>query len=312
MTFNLLHGRLSRLLLMTALIWTFAGSTGGQQCGPPFLPPIQPPPFQPSPPAPAVGFSYRCIQLKCTFVADSFQQPAEADIRSYAWDFGHDNQMGAGPTNVHDFPPGTFTVKLTVTYDTGALTVATRNVVVQAAPTRAHFYYNAGPNGTLDPYGNPVGLLIYFIGDTVNPNHPYTRYYYEWTFGDGTPLFLGGGSNPTHYYAQPGTYIAKLYVSEHCVVPEHCGDPSIILGEDTAELTIIVVNRPPTPDFTSSCTQSGCTLDASLSRDDGQGASGIASYETDADRRGRPCALGRSSGLVQSRRIHMYVRRQRP
>ena len=49
---------------------------------------------------------------------------------------------------------------------------------------------------------------------------------YDWDFGDGTTL-ANGGPTPTHSYATPGTYVAKLTVTDN----EGCSTTRIFTGQ---------------------------------------------------------------------------------
>lgn len=53
------------------------------------------------------------------------------------------------------------------------------------------------------------GVLLFDIGGVQNVN------FYEWDFGDVSPLEYGAGPKP-HTYAQPGSYIVKLKMGNDC------------------------------------------------------------------------------------------------
>jgi PKD repeat protein len=270
---------------VAGIIVVFAALGLWAQCEP-IEPQSGPPAVQPPPAVLGVDFTAHCIRTRCTFIAASFQQPIEADIRSYSWDFGDGPILGAGGFNVHEYvfsePSRNFLVTLNVTFDSGASTTASHIVTAKLAETHADFFYRpelVGPGpAPIDADGNPLGLYMYFDSYYNNPN-PDTQYFYSWFFGDGSPECIDPvqcGRRPHHYYAQPGNYVVRLTVEER--VRLH---PEVLVGTDTKELQIVAKNRPPRPDFTAPCTVQGCTFDAAPSLDDGQGASGVTSWSWD-------------------------------
>ena len=117
------------------------------------------------------------------------------------WTFG-DTTTGTGVSPAHTYAlPGTYTVGLTVTDNSGGtntishpITVSAANVLPTAAFTSAATNLNATFNGggSTDSDGTITG--------------------YSWTFGDTT---TGTGVSPAHTYALPGTYTVGLTVTDN-------------------------------------------------------------------------------------------------
>jgi chitodextrinase len=131
----------------------------------------------------------------------SASSDADGSIASYAWSFG-DGASASGATVSHAYAaPGNYTVTLTVTdnratTDTDTATVSASN----RAPTA-----NAGP----DKSGTAGVALSFASTGSSDPDGTITTY--SWTFGDGG---TAAGANPNHAYATPGTYIARLTVTD--------------------------------------------------------------------------------------------------
>ncbi len=126
----------------------------------------------------------------------NFTNLSSGDELTYAWDFG-DGTTSSNPAPQHVYSSyGTYTVQLTVSNPTGDDTAAAEitlteplqsvQAVVSAAPT------NTQPNVMIqfDSSGS--------TGDIAT---------YAWDFGDGT---TSDQPNPTHMYAQTGTFTATL------------------------------------------------------------------------------------------------------
>jgi PKD repeat protein len=145
-------------------------------------------------------------------------------IVSFAWNFG-DGETATGTTPSHAFArAGTYTVTLTVTdhggltaTDTARVTVANRPPV---ATTDAERTLTVGTAVTLADRGS------YDLDGSITS--------YGWTFGDG-----GSAAGPTvdHTYAVPGTYMAKLTVTDDLGAQ----------GSGTCMVTVTSAPPPPPP-----------------------------------------------------------------
>ena len=109
---------------------------------------------------------------------------------SYAWTFG-DGQTGSGANVAHVYAAvGVYTATVTAGNSAGAISATTR-VTITDVPILGLAASNDSPT--------TVGGVTHFTAtQTAGSNVSYT-----WNFGDGE---VGAGANPTHTYAQPGSY----------------------------------------------------------------------------------------------------------
>ncbi len=146
---------------------------------------------------------------------------------SFAWEFG-DGSTGTGAVASHAFAsPGTYTVRLTVTDADGASNSATTTAQIGAA--------NRAPTASAGgPYTSDVGTVVTFDASaSSDPDNDVLGY--AWTFGDGSS---GTGQRPQRAYSTPGTYTARLTVTDNRG------------GSSTAEaqVTIRAANQNPIAD----------------------------------------------------------------
>ncbi len=122
------------------------------------------------------------------------------DITSYLWDFG-DGHMGDGANPHHTYEqPGTYTVCLTITDNSGCTSTTCHEVVVEAIPN------NCEANFTWEQTDS---LTVHF-NSTSTSNHDIISY--AWTFGDGG---TASTMDPYHTYDQPGVYTVCLIITDN-------------------------------------------------------------------------------------------------
>ena len=146
-------------------------------------------------------------------------------IETYEWTFS-DGGSSTSPSLSHTFAdPGTYTATLKVTDDEGGIDTATITdivVVANQAPTA-----NAGATPLVADVDQDIAFSSAGSEDSDG-----TIESYAWTFGDGD---TSTDENPTHAYADPGTYTATL------IVTDDSGDTA------TASVTVtVVLNEAPT------------------------------------------------------------------
>ena len=119
---------------------------------------------------------------------------------TYSWNFG-DGGTTTGASPSHTFAAaGTYTVTVTATDEYGKTGTASGTVVIVGPPTvkaGSAFSVNAGASTTFSQATESGGTA------------PFT---YSWTFGDGTTA--SGSLNPSHTYANPGTFTATVTVTD--------------------------------------------------------------------------------------------------
>ncbi|MEM1093561.1 MAG: PKD domain-containing protein [Bacteroidota bacterium] len=153
-----------------------------------------------------------------TFTAVTNDMDA-TDPTTYTWDFG-DGNTGMGTTVTHTYTqPGTYTASFSATNCGGTVTeTVAPAITVAEAPFIELISIAANP---MNPeMGQTVNFTSNFRG-----TQPVTCL---WEFGDGS---TSTDCNPSHTYAQPGTYTAKLTITNEA-------------GSRSRELTI-TVSPPP-------------------------------------------------------------------
>jgi PKD repeat protein len=146
---------------------------------------------------------------------------ADGDALTYAWDFG-DSGTGSGATASHTYTTaGTYTAKVTVSDGKGGTATDSLSVTVTQANRNPTVTASRTPDGNVDP-GTSIAFSAVGAdadGDTLT---------YAWDFGDNATSNV---QNPSHSYAAPGSYAAKVTVSD--------GKG----GTANATLTVVVVGQ---------------------------------------------------------------------
>lgn len=125
----------------------------------------------------------------------------------YIWQFGDNTEVVRGITVDHAFTlPGTYTVTLTVTDNTGGVDTATVSVQIMgpAAPTASF---------TVSPSSPRVGTETMFDASNSTVGYGVTIARYNWNFGDGTSDSRDTARAP-HFYSTAGTYTVTLTVTD--------------------------------------------------------------------------------------------------
>ncbi len=184
-------------------------------------------------PLPIIDFSADptndCQPLIVNFTNLSAPTPS---VSSWLWSFGTgDASTVKSPTYIYK-NPGTFTVSLTAVSDKGCKNTSTKPDYILVHPKpKANFNFTP-PTGT----------------DFLNPEVAFhnTSAGYDnaaWNLGDGT---LTGDVNPTHTYADTGSYLVKLVVS----TLYNCEDNVSMLVK-VNEISTLYVPNAFTPDGNS-------------------------------------------------------------
>jgi len=148
----------------------------------------------------------------------------DGTIVGWGWSFG-DGTTGSTPTPSHVYArPGTYTVTLTTTDDSGLSARDTATMHVANRPPRAV----AGSDRQV-----AAGTALVFDGRS-STDADGTIVGFAWNFGDGQS---GIGASVSHAYAAAGIYTATLTVT----------DDLGGVGTDTAVVTVTGVVVPPPP-----------------------------------------------------------------
>ena len=123
----------------------------------------------------------------------------DGTIVNWTWDFGDGNVSYEQNPNHSYADNGTYTVTLTVMDDDGAINTTSKQITVANVPPIANFTYTPLSPKTLE--------VIEF--DDSSADLDGTIVNYTWDFGDGN---ISYEQNPTHIYADNGTYTVTLTV----------------------------------------------------------------------------------------------------
>ncbi len=162
--------------------------------------------------APQADFTFQSSGLNVAFLDASTGNPT-----SWSWDFG--DQMSSTAQNPrHTYgSAGTYNVTLTVTNDAGSSSKTKLVTVSQGAPPVADFSFQVN------------SLMVVFADQsTGSPTS------WSWDFGDGAKSTQ---QNPSHTYAQAGTYAVVLKATNAA-------------GSDSkTKLVTVTATKPPTAAF---------------------------------------------------------------
>ena len=191
---------------------------------------------------PKAAFDATVADLSVSFDASGTVVSEGRTIQSYSWDFGDGSDPSADPTPVHEYDEaGEYTVKLTVTDNTGATGTISKNVTPKAA--------HVAPVAVIKNVA--TSLSVAFDGTDSQTSDGATISSYEWNFGDDS---TSTNSKPTHKYAQSGTYDVSLKVTDSQ------GAASQVVTKQ-----VTVEHADPVAAFTVSATDLKVAVDASTS-----------------------------------------------
>jgi PKD repeat protein len=167
-----------------------------------------------------------------TFAAGGSSDP-DGQVTAYAWDFGDStSSTSAAPSHAYA-AIGTYTVKLTVTDNSGNTNAISHTVTVSPVVTGTDLppvaAFTAAPNPVL------TGLPVSFDASRSSDPDGGQVIGYSWDFGDST---FSTSSAPSHAYAVAGSYTVALTVTDN-------GGNS-----NTTSQTITITDRPPVAAFT--------------------------------------------------------------
>jgi PKD repeat protein len=150
----------------------------------------------PATPRPIAAFSQSTYQAQAPINVRFFNQSA-GNISSFIWNFGDGTTSNEFNPNHTYSQPGLYTVTLSVTGQGGTSNVSSQVNVLSTNPPVAAF--NASPTSGTAP------LVVSFDNQSTGQVLDV-----QWNFGDGA---VSSQSNPTHTYANVGTYTVILRVT---------------------------------------------------------------------------------------------------
>ncbi len=132
---------------------------------------------------------------------------ASNPIVNYTWNFG-DSSQGSGPVVEHVYnKAGSYTVKLTVTDNTGLKGESTWGITISEQEQNPPLAVLAGPTQAL------VGQDVTFDGSESTPGSS-SIVNYAWDFGNGKTASGKNETNVTTQYTAAGTYQVTLTVTD--------------------------------------------------------------------------------------------------
>ncbi len=196
------------------------------------------------PPAALVGEK---VLLSAKHSADS-----DGDIVSYAWDFGDgETATGQAPMLQHKYAAaGVYTLQVAVTDDDGATVSALGQIEITDTDNGTEMKRPLAVPG--DNYDVAFGDPVQFDGSQSRASHEDGQIVsFEWDFGDG---YQGGGIAPTHFYANPGPYIARLTVRDDSGLPHSAITSVTVRGRELPRIAkfkvphkIVLEDNQPQP-----------------------------------------------------------------
>ncbi len=157
----------------------------------------------------------------------------DGKILKYLWDFG-DGAQGSDASPVHVYQnPGIYTVRLTITDDSGTSTHQTFDEMIVTVNHRP--ISDAGP----DQVGIPGQDISFDASASVDPDGDIRKFH--WDFGDGA---TAEGMSVSHTYERSGKYNVLLTVYDNS---EHEAAQSF-------DETVVIINASPVAVASVSCT----------------------------------------------------------
>jgi PKD repeat protein len=190
---------------------------------------------------PVANFTSSCTTGGvCTFTSTS-TDTAPGSVVGYQWTFGDNSALGSGATATHTYAAsGTYSVKLIVTDDEGAQSVAKTIPTAVTTP-------NAAPVANFTSSCTTAGVCTFTSSST--DASPGTIASTTWNFGDAT---TGTGTPVNHTYTATNTYSVAITVTDN--------QSASTTVTKLVSVQVGAANTPPVASFTSSCTQLACTF----------------------------------------------------
>lgn len=185
---------------------------------------------------PVVDFEYSPSSPHTSDTIQFMDKSMDADgwIKSWSWDFG-DGTTSTAQNPTHSYAnDGTYIVALTVTDDYGASDNTSKTITVLNVPPTADFTFLPTSPSTAD--------TIQFMDHSSDPDGIIRSW--SWDFGDRSSSQI---RNPTHSYADAGTFEVTLTVTDDDNADVKVSRTIVVTEGKPAENA---VNEPPAAFFT--------------------------------------------------------------
>jgi chitodextrinase len=172
------------------------------------------------PPVCDIGGPYPC-QATIRFDGRRSYDP-DGVIVSYAWDFG-DGQTSTEAYIIHNYQAtGTYEVSLMVVDNDNLSSICQTTIEVHEPCGECPPLCDAA-----GPYYGVIGEPIQLDGSGSISVNTCLIVLYEWNFGDGA---TGTGSQPSHIYSAPGTFVITLTIWDSDGAASSCTTTASITG----------------------------------------------------------------------------------
>jgi PKD repeat protein len=171
---------------------------------------------------------------------------ADGDPLTYSWDFGDGSPASSGVTTAHVYTAaGTYNATLTVNDGNGGTNALVQPIVIAAAPPPA----NGPPSASFTAPPSALEATSVSFNASASSDPEGAALTYTWNFGDGTPIVTTSNPTTAHTFANSGTHVVTLTVSDG---PD---------GSSPAARPMSIVNAPPIVNAGADATrQSGQTF----------------------------------------------------
>ncbi|HEY8790490.1 MAG TPA: PKD domain-containing protein [Actinopolymorphaceae bacterium] len=151
--------------------------------------------------APTAVFTSSANKLNASF-SGTGSTDSDGTVASYSWNFGDSSALGTGASPTHAYAnSGNYSVTLTVTDNDGATNAVTRVLAISQ---------NVSPTAAFTSTKTNLVVVFDGSGSTDSDGNVVS---YSWDFGDSTAL--GTGAKPSHTYANSGTFVVTLTVTDN-------------------------------------------------------------------------------------------------
>lgn len=159
-----------------------------------------------NPPIVSTGGPYTGIEGQAITLNASGSSDSDGSIALYEWDINNDgtyDYTSSSSTRTHTYAQqGAYTIKLRVTDNLGATTVATTTTTISDTSPTANF--------TGSPTSGAIPITVNFVNSSTGYDQPLS---YKWDF-DNNGTIDSTAQNPSYTYTAQGTYTVKLTVTD--------------------------------------------------------------------------------------------------